>query len=52
MKIALIAIDKANSLQTRLDNCDAHLTYVASTGVVDMAGPFLDAKGNMCGLVA
>jgi len=49
MRIALTAIDKPNALQTRLDNRDAHLAYVAETGVVEMAGPFLDADGNMCG---
>lgn len=49
MKISLIAIDKPDALQVRLDNRDAHLAYVASTGVVDMAGPFLDGNGAMCG---
>ncbi|MFT6119786.1 MAG: hypothetical protein ACJAXK_001736 [Yoonia sp.] len=41
--------DKSGALQTRLDNRDAHLAYIADTGVVEMAGPFLDADGMMCG---
>lgn len=41
--------DKTGALQVRLDNRDAHLAYIADTGVVEMAGPFLDAEGNMCG---
>ena len=41
--------DKSGTLQTRLDNRDAHLAYIAKTGVVEMAGPFLDADGIMCG---
>jgi uncharacterized protein YciI len=49
MLIALIAIDRPDALQIRLDNRAAHLAYVAETGVVEMAGPFLDAAGDMCG---
>ncbi len=49
MRIALIAIDKQNALQTRLDNRDAHLAYVAQSGCVEMAGPFLTEDGQMCG---
>lgn len=49
MHFALIATDKPDSLQIRLDNRDAHLTYVAQTGVVDLADPFLDRDGNMSG---
>jgi len=49
MRIALIAIDKPNAQQLRLDNRDAHLAYVADTGVVELAGPFLDGEGNMTG---
>jgi len=49
MRIALITRDKAGALQTRLDNRDAHLAYIKETGVVEMAGPFLDADGSMCG---
>lgn len=49
MRFALIAQDKALSLNIRLKNRDAHLAYVAESDVVEMAGPFLNAEGNMCG---
>jgi uncharacterized protein YciI len=49
MLIALMTKDKSGALQTRVDNRDAHLAYIADTGVVAMAGPFLDADGQMCG---
>lgn len=49
MRIALITKDKNGALQTRIENRDAHLAYIAETGVVEMAGPFLDAGGQMCG---
>jgi len=49
MHIVLIAIDKPDTLQTRLDNRDAHLAYVAQSGCVELAGPFLDGNGQMCG---
>jgi len=49
MRIALMTTDKPGALQVRKDNRDAHLAYIADTGVVEMAGPFLDADGEMCG---
>jgi uncharacterized protein YciI len=49
MFISLIAKDKAGHLETRKANRDAHLAYIKETGVVAQAGPFLDAKGVMCG---
>ena len=49
MRVALICIDKTDALQTRLDNRAAHLAHIAATGVVDMAGPFLNAEGQMTG---
>ncbi|MEM8538277.1 MAG: YciI family protein [Pseudomonadota bacterium] len=49
MRFALMAHDKPGALQTRRDNREAHLAYVAETGVVEMAGPLLDADGEMCG---
>lgn len=49
MRVALITRDKPGALQVRLDNRDAHLAYIEETGVVEMAGPFLDADGTMCG---
>ncbi|MDP5087043.1 MAG: YciI family protein [Yoonia sp.] len=49
MRFALIAKDKPGALQTRMDNREAHLAYVAETGVVEMAGPILDENEQMCG---
>ena len=49
MRFALICRDKSGALQTRIDNRAAHLAYIESTGVVEMAGPFLDDAGQMCG---
>lgn len=49
MRVALICIDKQGALQTRLDTRAAHLAYIAETGVVEMAGPFLNADGQMTG---
>ena len=49
MRVALICIDKPNALQTRLDNRATHLAHIAATGVVEMAGPFLNAEGQMTG---
>ena len=49
MRFAVITRDKPDSLQTRLDNREAHLAYIAETGVVEMAGPFLDPDGKMTG---
>jgi len=49
MLIALMAKDKPGALQTRLDNREAHVAYLKSTGVVAQAGPFLDQDDAMCG---
>ncbi|MDX1784808.1 MAG: YciI family protein [Roseovarius sp.] len=49
MLIALMAKDKPGALQTRLDNRDAHVAYLKSSGVVSQAGPFLDEAGEMIG---
>ncbi len=49
MRVALICIDKAGALQTRVDNRPAHLAHIATTGVVEMAGPFLNSEGQMTG---
>lgn len=46
---ALICTDKADRLELRMATRDAHLAYVRDTGVVQQAGPFLDADGRMCG---
>ncbi|PJI85782.1 hypothetical protein BC777_2129 [Yoonia maricola] len=49
MRFALMTKDKPGALQTRMDNREAHLAYIADTGVVEMAGPVLDDEGQMCG---
>lgn len=49
MRIALITRDRPGALPVRQANRDAHLAYIAETGVVEMAGPFLDPQGQMCG---
>jgi uncharacterized protein len=49
MRYAVICIDKPNALQTRVENRSAHLQYIQDTGVVEQAGPFIDAAGQMCG---
>jgi uncharacterized protein YciI len=49
MLIALTCRDKAGALPVRQANRDAHLAYIAETGVVAQAGPLLDADGAMCG---
>ncbi|SOC07745.1 hypothetical protein SAMN05877809_104143 [Rhodobacter sp. JA431] len=48
MLYAVICRDKAGALQTRLDTRAAHLAYIEETGIVTMAGPFLEG-GQMCG---
>ncbi|MGL4319773.1 MAG: YciI family protein [Paracoccaceae bacterium] len=49
MRVALICQDKPGALQVRLDNRAAHLAYINDTGIVDLAGPFLNAEGQMTG---
>jgi len=49
MRVALICRDKPGHLQTRLDNRSAHLAHIDASGVVEMAGPFLSAEGQMTG---
>jgi uncharacterized protein len=48
MRVALICIDKPNMVQLRLDNRAAHLAHIEASGIVEMAGPFLD-NGAMVG---
>lgn len=45
----LICLDKPGALDIRKANRDAHLAYIAETGVVEQAGPFLDDAGQMIG---
>ena len=49
MRFALMTKDKPGALQTRMENREAHLAYIADTGGVEMAGPVLDDDGQMCG---
>ncbi len=49
MRVALMAHDKPGALDLRTANRQAHLDYILTTGVVEMAGPLLDAAGQMCG---
>ena len=49
MLIALIARDKADALQIRLDTRDDHIAYLKNTGVVSQAGPLLDGEDKMIG---
>ena len=49
MRFAIICHDKPGTLQLRLDNRSAHLAHIQATGVVEMAGPFLDSDGQMTG---
>ncbi|WP_149141732.1 YciI family protein [Gemmobacter caeruleus] len=49
MRVALVCKDKPASLHIRQENRPAHLEHIRSTGVVEMAGPFLSEAGEMCG---
>lgn len=49
MRFALIAKDKPGSLEIRKANREAHVEFLRSSDAVEMAGPFLDEEGNMCG---
>ena len=51
MLIALIARDKPDALQTRLDNRSAHLAYIEETGVVSQAGPLLNGDAMIGSLI-
>lgn len=49
MRVALICIDKPGHLHVRQENRPAHLDHIQSSGVVEMAGPFLSPAGEMAG---
>lgn len=49
MLYTLICLDKPGALDIRKANRDAHLAYIKDTGVVEQAGPFLDADDQMIG---
>ena len=48
MLFAVICRDKPGALQTRMDTRAAHLAYIEATGIVRMAGPFIESA-QMCG---
>ena len=49
MRVALICIDKPGHLHIRSENRPAHLEHIQSSGIVEMAGPFLTETGEMAG---
>ena len=49
MLYCLVCIDKENSIETRMENREDHLKYVAETNVVKFAGPFLSEENTMLG---
>jgi len=49
MRYALICTDKADHLEVRKANRDAHLEHIRASGVVELAGPFLNDAGDMSG---
>lgn len=49
MRVAVICVDKPNALEVRLANRPAHVEHLNASGKVELAGPFLDAQGQMCG---
>ncbi len=48
---AVICIDKPNALALRLATREAHFAFARSLpeGLIRLAGPFLNAEGQMCG---
>ncbi len=46
---AVICSDKPDHIEVRKANRNAHLAYIRESGVVQQAGPFLDADGVMSG---
>lgn len=49
MLVCLMAHDKADALDVRMENRPAHVEYLKSTDHVHLAGPLMDADGGMCG---
>ncbi len=49
MRVAIMCHDKPDHIETRKFNRDAHVAYLKEGGMVEMAGPFLDEAGEMCG---
>ncbi|HEX3810992.1 MAG TPA: YciI family protein [Rhizomicrobium sp.] len=49
MLFVIAATDRQNSIELRKATRDTHLAYLERTGVVKLAGPFMDANGNPAG---
>ena len=49
MLYCLICQDKENAIETRMQNREDHLKYVAETNVVKYASPFLSEDDTMIG---
>ncbi len=49
MLVAVITKDKPDSLNLRLETREAHVAYLKSSDIVQMAGPFVDEDGVMSG---
>lgn len=49
MLFVVIATDKPNSLELRMQTREAHFAYARETGVIKIGGPFLDPNGDMAG---
>jgi uncharacterized protein YciI len=47
--VALICRDRPGALAVRMENRPAHVDYLKATGVVEMAGPFLNEAREMTG---
>jgi uncharacterized protein YciI len=45
----ITAFDNPGALQVRIDTRDTHLAYLNASGMVKVAGPLLDADGQMIG---
>jgi uncharacterized protein YciI len=48
MRVAVICRDRPGAREVRLANRQAHLDYIAASGVVEMAGPLIEG-GEMAG---
>ena len=46
MLFALYCRDRADGLETRLANRDAHIAWALESGIIRMAGPLLDDDGE------
>lgn len=49
MLFVVTAIDKPDSLSLRLSVREQHFAFAHETAKIRLGGPFLNAKGEMCG---